>query len=131
MKDWSGDIDLSGNTIAGFPDIVSNGKLIYSLEHFNIFTQLQYVGKQYLDNTENEDRIIDPFSIVNMGAVVNITKLFDKFDLQLNLKANNILDKEYETAGYYDPWGGEDWTGANYYWPAAGRNFVAGLRVGF
>ncbi len=67
----------------------------------------------------------------NVGAVVKIAKLFGKTDLQLNLKVNNILDEEYETAGYYNAWGGENWEGANYYWPAAGRNFVAGLRLGF
>ena len=123
--------DFSGKTIAGFPDVISSGKLAYKKGYFNLFAQMQYVGKQYLDNTENEDRTIDPFKVLNIGAVINIAKLFDKTDLQLNLRVNNILDEEYETAGYYNPWGGADWSGANYYWPAAGRNFVAGLRLGF
>lgn len=131
MYNWGEEIDLSGNTIAGFPTIISNGKLKFSRDHFNIFTQLQYVGKQYLDNTENEDRTIDPFKVLNIGASINIAKLFGKTDLQLNIRLNNILNEEYETAGYYDPWGGQDWSGANYYWPAAGRNFIAGLRLGF
>ncbi|NQT65778.1 MAG: TonB-dependent receptor [FCB group bacterium] len=123
--------DFSGNTIAGFPDVICSGKLAYNISNLNLFAQMQYVGKQYLDNTENEDRIIDSFKVLNLGAIINIAKLFSKTDLQLNLRVNNILDEEYETAGYYDPWGGPDWTGANYYWPAAGRNFVAGIRVGF
>ncbi len=136
MKDWDEnwnviDIDLSGNTIAGFPSVISNGKLKFSRDHFNIFTQLQYVGKQYLDNTENEDRTIDPFKVLNIGASINIAKLFGKTDLRLNIRLNNILNEEYETAGYYNAWGGENWEGANYYWPAAGRNFIAGLRLGF
>ncbi|MCK5051206.1 MAG: TonB-dependent receptor [Candidatus Cloacimonetes bacterium] len=131
MYDWGEEIDLSGNTIAGFPSVISNGKLAYNNGNLNLFAQMQYVGKQYLDNTENEDRTIDPFKVLNVGAVINIAKLFGKTDLQLNLRVNNILDEEYETAGYYDPWGGQNWSGANYYWPAAGRNFVAGLRLGF
>jgi len=131
MFDWGEEIDLSGNTIAGFPRVISNGTLAYEIDIFNLFAQMQYVGKQYLDNTENEDRTIDPFKVLNLGAVFNITKLFGKTDLQLNMKVNNILDEEYETAGYYNAWGGENWEGANYYWPAAGRNFVAGLRLGF
>jgi len=58
--------------------------------------------------------------------------------LELNLKVNNLLDKKYETSGYYEGyeyynsasdsyyhWGG------NKFWPVAGRNFVAGLRLGF
>ncbi len=131
MYDWGEEHDFSGNTISGFPSVISSGKLEYKKGCFNLFTQMQYVGKQYLDNTGNEDRIIDPFKVLNIGAVIDIAKLFGKTELQMNLKANNILDEEYETAGYYDPWGGPDWTGANYYWPAAGRNFVAGLRLGF
>lgn len=131
MYSWGETSNLSGNTIAGFPSIINSGKLAYKKKNINLFTQMQYVGKQYLDNTENEDRTIDPFKVLNIGAVINIAKLFCKTDLQLNLKVNNILDEKYETAGYYDPWGGQDWSGANYYWPAAGRNFVAGLRLGF
>lgn len=126
MYSWGETSNLSGNTIAGFPSIINNGKLTYKKGNFNLFTQMQYVGKQYLDNTENEDRIINPFKVLNIGAVINITKLFGKTDLQLNLRVNNILDEEYETAGYYDSWADE-----KYYFPAAGRNFVVGLRLGF
>ncbi len=126
MYDWGEEIDLSGNTIAGFPSIISNGKLAYNNGNLNLFTQMQYVGKQYLDNTENEDRRIDPFKVLNIGAVINIAKLFSKTDLQMNVRVNNILDEEYETAGYHD-----SWTDEKYFFPAAGCNFVAGLRIGF
>ena len=136
MKDWDEnwnviDVDYSGNTIAGFPNIISSGKITFNKDDFSFFTQMQFVGKQYLDNTENEERTIDPFKVLNIGASIKIAKLFGKTDLQLNMRANNILDEEYETAGYYNAWGGPDWSGANYYWPAAGRNFVVGIRLGF
>ncbi|MDP8203009.1 MAG: TonB-dependent receptor [Candidatus Tenebribacter mawsonii] len=131
-------ISLKNNTIAGFPDIISSGKLAYKKENFNLFTQLQYVGKQYLDNTENEDRIIDQFKVLNIGAVINIAKFFGKTDLQLNLRINNILNEEYETAGYYEGYEYYNSVSDSFYhlgesefWPAAGRNFVAGLRLGF
>jgi len=126
MYSWGETSDLSGNTIAGFPSIINSGKLAYKKKNLNLFAQMQYIGKQYLDNTENENRTIDPFKVLNIGAVINIAKLFDKTDLQLNLRVNNILDEEYETAGYYDSWANE-----KYYFPAAGRNFVVGLRLGF
>jgi iron complex outermembrane receptor protein len=126
-----GDYDYDGNKIAGFPDILANAKLSYKIQPLLISTQIQHVGEQYLDNTENEDRTIDPFQVVNAFVIYKLTKLFGKSDIELNFRVNNLLDKEYETAGYYDPWGGPDWSGANYYFPAAGRNFVAGIRVGF
>lgn len=127
----SGDYDYDGNKIAGFPDILASGRLSYRTEPLLISMQIQHVGKQYLDNTEDEDRTIDPFQVVNAFVIYKLTKLFGKSDIELSFRINNILDKEYETAGYYDPWGGPDWNGANYYFPAAGRNFMFGLRVGF
>ncbi len=131
MYDWSGEIDFSGNQIAGFPDILASGRLSYKTNPIIISIQIQHVGKQYLDNTENEDRTIDPFQVVNAFVIYKLTKLFGKSDIELSFRINNILDEKYETAGYYDPWGGPDESGGNYYWPAAGRNFMARVRVGF
>ncbi|MCD4796543.1 MAG: TonB-dependent receptor [Candidatus Cloacimonetes bacterium] len=127
----SGDYDYDGNKIAGFPDILANGRLSYKTDPLLISVQIQHVGKQYLDNTENEDRTIDPFQVVNASVIYKLTKLFGKSDIELNLRINNILDKEYETAGYYDSWGSVYGPPGNYYFPAAGRNFMAGVRVGF
>jgi len=122
----SGDYDYDGNKIAGFPDILASGRLTYKTEPLLVSAQVQHVGKQYLDNTQNEERTIDPFQVVNASVIYKIKKVFGKADIELNLRINNILDKEYETAGYYD-----SWEEANYYFPAAGRNFMLGLRVGF
>ncbi|MCF7858517.1 MAG: TonB-dependent receptor [Candidatus Cloacimonetes bacterium] len=126
MYDWGNEVDFSGNAIAGFPNFISMIKLIYNNKMINLFTQVRYVGKQYLDNTENENRTIDPYKTVNAGAKLKIVKLFNASDLELNLKINNILDEEYETAGYYDTW-----SETSYYWPAAGRNYVVGVRLSF
>ena len=132
MYDWNDawevvEVDYSGNTIAGFPSIITSGKWAYRTSEISVFTQLQYVGKQYLDNTENEDRTIDAYNVVNLGLNCNIGKLLGmESDIILNAKVNNLLDEVYETAGYYDAWEGD-----NCYWPAAGRNFSAGIRVGF
>jgi len=131
MSDWVGDIDLSGNKIGGFPEILANTKLAYSWKKFFASVQVQHVGQQFLDNTENDDRIVEAYQQVDLGISYEIDDLFNLADVALNLKVNNLLDKEYETAGYYDPWGGPDWSGANYYFPGAGRNFIAGVRVGF
>ena len=126
------EIDLSGNTIASFPEIIAGGKLAYNTQIMNVYTQMQHVGEQYLDNTENDDRTIDPYSVVNFGISANLGKFMGiESEITFSAKINNLLDETYETAGYYNAWGGADWNGANYYWPAAGRNFSAGIRVGF
>ncbi|MFO7896143.1 MAG: TonB-dependent receptor [Candidatus Cloacimonadales bacterium] len=126
------DLDLSGNTIAGFPEIIAGGKLAYTNSKLNIYTHVQYVGEQFLDNTENDQRTIAAYQVVNLGMNLNFGKILGlDNDMTFTAKINNLLDEEYETAGYYNAWGGADYSGANYYWPAAGRNFSAGIRVGF
>jgi iron complex outermembrane recepter protein len=126
MSDWTEDIDLSGNTIGGFPAILANTKLAYRWNDLFASIQVQHIGQQYLDNTENEERVVDAYQLVNLGLSYDLTNLFNITDIALNLKVNNLLDKEYETSGYYDAW-----EGANYYFPGAGRNIITGLRVGF
>jgi len=131
LKDWDEnwnviDVDYSSNIISGFPDILANTKLAYRWNELLTTIQVQHVGKQYLDNTENEARIVEAYQLVNLGIGYEFKNLFDLADVALNLKVNNLLDKEYETSGYYD-----SWEGANYYFPGAGRNIIAGLRVGF
>jgi len=131
-------INVKDNKIGGFPDILASTKLAYRLNDLLTSIQAQHVGKQYLDNTENEDRIVEAYQLVNLGISYKFVNLFNITDLELNLKVNNLLDKKYETSGYYEGyeyynsasdsyyhWGG------NKFWPVAGRNFVAGLRLGF
>lgn len=136
MKDWDAnwnviDVDYSGNKIGGFPDILASSKL--SWKWYSVLTslQIQHVGKQYLDNTENEDRIVEAYQLLNFGISYKITNIFEKADVDLNLKVNNLLDKEYETSGYYDAWGTDTTPPGNYLYPGAGRNIIMGIRFGF
>ncbi|NOY77845.1 MAG: TonB-dependent receptor, partial [Calditrichaeota bacterium] len=117
-------IDLSGNTIAGFPDVLASGKLSYTGRLLSGFVQIQHVGRQYLDNTQREDRSIRPYTLVNAHLSIGLKAILGINGLRLNLWGNNLLDKTYETAGYYD-----DWEGENYLWPGAGRNYFAGVEM--
>jgi len=131
MKDWDAnwnviDVDYSGNKIGGFPAILASTKLAYHWQDLLASVQVQHVGQQYLDNTENDDRSVDAYQLVNLGVSYKFSELFGLADVALHLRFNNLLDKEYETSGYYDSWEGE-----NYYYPGAGRNLIAGIRVGF
>ncbi len=118
------EVDLSGNNISSFPSIIANLK--FTANYGTLFTSLsvQHIGKQYLDNTENESRIINSFTTMGLFSSYKIITNNDMPDVRIILKINNLLDAEYETAGYYDPWSNQ-----NYYWPAAGRNIYAGLQL--
>jgi len=131
-------IDLSDKKIGGFPEILANTKLSYRWNNLFASVQVQYVGKQYLDNTENEDRVVDAYQLINLGLNYELTSLFNLADISFNLKVNNLLNNEYKTSGYHE--GYELYSidsnqyyhwGENFYFPGAGRNIIAGIRMGF
>ncbi len=118
-------VDLGGNDIAGFPSIIGNIKLTSRYDWFFGALSMQHIGKQYLDNTQNEKRVIDAFTTFNLFTAYDIDTDFAHLPkMRLILKINNLLDKKYETAGYYDAWAAE-----RFYWPAAGRNFYTSLEI--
>ena len=122
-EDGSGD-DLSGNTIAGFPNLIANFRV--SNNWHNLFTSLslKYVGKQYLDNTQSEDRILHSFSLVTLMLGYRIRNFTYFPEIKFTFKVTNLFDEEYETAGYYDPWGQ-----MAYYYPGAVRNFYFAITL--
>lgn len=131
MKDWDDnwnviEVDYSGNKIGGFPDVLASTTLGYYQQKFQSNLQIQHVGKQYLDNSEDENRTVKPFQLLNLNIAYELSDLIGSADISLIFKVNNLLDKKYETAGYYDSWEEE-----KYYFPGAGRNFVAAARVKF
>ncbi|NOZ12284.1 MAG: TonB-dependent receptor [Acidobacteria bacterium] len=126
--DWntgqSTDVDLSGNTIAGFPDFIANTTISWRTDAVTAAVRWQAFGKQYLDNTENRNRIIPSYNMVNAWISTRLPCPGRLKKLVLNLKFYNIFNKLTYTAGYYDTWAGE-----NYYWPSAGFHFSFGIRA--
>ncbi len=123
QQEWGGGLtDMSGNTIAGFPDVLANLRLSGHWRQFSASLLYKYAGKQYLDNTQNDNRVIAPFGVADLSLTYRLLKLFYFPEIRLQLQVNNLFDNRYETAGYYDSWGGESWL-----YPAAGRNYYFGV----
>jgi outer membrane receptor protein involved in Fe transport len=81
------------------------GNLKADLDYQNWFggIGLRYVGKQYTDNSQNEDTAIDAYYLVNADAGYRFKNLPGGIPLvELRLRANNLLDREYESVGYAD-----------------------------
>ncbi len=82
------------------------------------------VGKQYLDNTSNEDRAIDSYFLNDLRFSWTVKPRFMK-SVQLSLLAANIFNVAYSSNGYtYGYLGGATTYRQNYYYPQAGRNFL-------
>jgi len=89
----------------------------------------KYVGKEYLDNTQNENRKLDPFYVQDVRAIYTIKTKWLK-EMNIIGQVNNVFDKKYEPNGYTFSYisGGETLTG-NYYFPMAGVNFLIAVNV--
>jgi iron complex outermembrane recepter protein len=89
----------------------------------------KYVGEQFLDNTGNKNRIIDPYLLNDVRLSYSWKPGFVK-EIAFSFLINNILDEQYESNGY--TWGylaGSAVYRENYYYPQAGRNFLAMVSV--
>lgn len=124
---------LHRNTdIAFSPNIVLSSELIYNpVRTLNIAFITKYVGEQYLDNTSNGDRMLNPWIVNNIRLSYEFRfKPFKGIGLAVQL--NNITNELYEANGYTYSYiyGGETVT-ENFYYPQAGFNFMTMLTVKF
>ena len=119
------DTDLSFS-----PNIVANLGLTYEpLHDLSINLSGKHVGDQYLDNTSTETQKLNDYTTLNLQ--LNYTLKMELFEeVTFGLLVNNLLDETYETNGYN--WGGTyEYEGVdvrsveNFYYPQAGRNFLA------
>jgi iron complex outermembrane recepter protein len=121
------------NTEMSFsPNVTGNIGLDWMpLENFNIAWMTKLVGRQYLDNTGNINRSIDPFNFSNIQFNYSI---FDKFckEIQFGLMVNNLFNQLYSNNGYTFSYAyGGQTTTENFYYPQAGRNFIARVLLKF
>jgi iron complex outermembrane recepter protein len=85
--------------------------------------QLKYVGRQFLDNTENKDLSLDDYTTNDLHFSYLISPK-EVGQIEFSLMLNNIFNVQYESNGYvYD--------NTPYYYPQAGFNFMAGVAVRF
>ncbi len=89
----------------------------------------KYVSKQYLDNTENDNRLLNAFYTQDLRAIYTIKKKWLK-EVNIIAQVNNIFGRRYEPNGYTFSYfvGGETVT-ENYYFPMAGINFMLGVNI--
>jgi len=118
--------------IAFSPSVISGMMLNYSpVKNFTASLQSKYVGKQFLDNTSDSWKTLDAYFVNDFRLRWNVkTNLFKEIALTFFLI--NIFDELYESNGYtYSYILGGETTNENYYYPQAGRNFLAGLVIKF
>ena len=122
--------------IAFSPDVVASGGFTFSPIRYMNYGQVfeidllgRYIGKQYLDNTSNDNRSIDPYGLMDIRIRYSIEMKPFK-EIGLNLMLNNVLDSKYSSNGYTFSYRlGGDVNTFNYYYPQAGFNWLLGLNI--
>jgi iron complex outermembrane recepter protein len=122
----------SNTDIAVSPNLIAGSALMYMpWRGFELGLLTKYVGDQYLDNTSNEGRKIDAYLVNDLRVSYSWRPAFMR-EISLSLLANNIFSAQYSSNGYtYGYLGGPAEYRQNYYYPQAGRNFMAMLALRF
>ncbi len=119
------------NTDISFsPSVIASAAInLYPIKNFEISLPAKYVGKQYLDNTQNELRKLDAYYVQDVRVNYKLQNILSN-ESNIILQINNIFNCKYEPNGYTYPYiyNGE-LINENYYYPMAGINFMIGLNI--
>jgi iron complex outermembrane receptor protein len=112
------------------PSIVGSGTVnILPCKNAAISLVSKYVSRQYLDNTQDKKRSLNPYSLQDVRLTYTVVdKIFKEW--KIIAQVNNVFNKMYEPNGYTFSYiyNGEQTT-ENYYFPMAGANYMIGLNV--
>lgn len=124
--------DFSNTDIAFSPTIIAGNVFEYKpFKSFTIGLMSKYVGKQYLDNTSNENRKLDAYFTQDIRLNYSWQPKFAS-EINFNLLINNVLNERYESNGYtFNYISGGERVVENFYFPQAGTHFLLGLGVKF
>lgn len=124
-------IAFAPSVIAGGTATLEPFRRMLKQQQFYIDVLGKYVGRQYLDNTTNANRSIDPYGLCDLRLRYTVQTSFVK-ELGISLALNNVLNKKYETNGYTFSYKSDGTlTTENYYFPQAGFNFLLGVNIRF
>lgn len=107
-EDWYSDtgyrkVHYSNSDLSFSPSAILNGFLDVHYKGFQGLWHTNYVSRQYLDNTKNDDRSLPWFTQTNVS--LNYTLDVDKKFIGLRevvfgVNLNNIFDRHYATSGW-------------------------------
>jgi iron complex outermembrane receptor protein len=120
----------SETDIAFSPNVIGAATVtITPLRQLSIDLLSKYVGKQYLDNTSNEQRKLYPYYTQDARVVYSFGHNCLK-NVDLLFQVNNVFNKKYEPNGYtFSYYYNNALTTENYYFPMAGTNWMVGVNV--
>jgi len=93
---------LDGNRIAGFPEQIANVKLTWRRYGVTAVASWKYVGDQFTDNFQDDDRRVDAWNIVNLIIGYRTPAFMGFRSAEIRLAINNLFDVLYAQSGVDD-----------------------------
>lgn len=143
VEDWdngSQTIHYDNSTLAFSPSAIVNGFLTFHKWGLEATWHTNFVSKQYLDNTQCDQRSLPSYTQSNFSAsyTFNMKRFAGLREIVVGANVNNIFDAHYAAAGwvYSAIYASGGHTNDNRYReigyiPMAGRNFMANLTLKF
>ncbi|MEP6683002.1 MAG: outer membrane beta-barrel protein, partial [Parafilimonas sp.] len=123
-------IEHKNTNISFSPNTIVAGTVTFiPLKNMQLNLVSKYISKQYLDNTQNKSRMLPSYFTEDFRLNYSLyKKLFNRIDFIVAV--NNLFNKLYQpNANTYPYMYNGDVVNDNYYYPAAGTNFMIGLNV--
>lgn len=128
------ELDLSGNSISGFPNVTLNALLRYTNHPFFAQISAKYVGDFFTDNYDKNlstylikypgfidysDNKVDSYLVINLYSSLDIELQPYFNNIKIFLQVNNLFNNLYAAYGI-----GKE------YFPAAERSLLFGIKIG-
>ena len=130
---WVGQDSIVGTTTIAFsPSITAMSLFTFDISGFTATIQTNVVGKQYLDNTEDENAALRAYSTTNINLQYQLPIANSQWpEIQLLCQINNIFDAKYANNGGAEASRFMDDSRCCWYYAQAGINVHAGFTVTF
>lgn len=125
-------INYKETDISFSPNIIAGGTIVFKpIKNLEVNFINKYVGMQYLDNTSNSKRAINPYYVADARINYSIKTKWHTI-IGVNLSAYNLFSTKYQTNGYtFSYYTDTTLNTFNYLAPAAPLHFMAGLSLKF
>ena len=103
VEDWDNgwtSIHYDNSTLAFSPSAILNGFICINLGRFNAVWHTNYVSRQYLDNSANDDRSLPAYSFSDLTATYTLPMKGVLKSIEFGANLNNIFNTRKATGGW-------------------------------
>ena len=130
---WVGQDSVVGTTTIAFsPSLTASSLFTFNVAGFTATVQTGVVGKQYLDNTEDEQAMLRASSTTNLNLQYRLPISDVRCpDIRITCQINNLFNAKYANNGGAEA--SRFWDGSRccWYYAQAGINVHAGFEIAF